>query len=203
MKKLLSITLVIMTGLWFTGCGLTSGTLFVDQPVDERIESSAGTTLDEVQVGHAIVDFTDNSSWQDYNIEGIEDGCIVLDAWNLMATPVSGEVWVTLDTTNAAINGIATASDVDSAVVAAGGFRVFNGIAIPAGSDTLNVTVAPFDPPTKHFTCAETFALLENVDQLVAAMQQGYFVAWGFGNEATYHFVFDGIVFGAHVTGSL
>jgi hypothetical protein len=193
MEKLLSITLVMMTGLWLTGCGLTSGTKFIDQPVDERIESEAGSSLDN-QVGHVVVDFTDNSAWQDYNIEGIEDGCIVLDAWNLLNTPVSGEVWITLDTTNTgAINNIAD-------VQAAGGFRVFSGIALPAGSDTLDVNV---DPPTKHFTCQETFALLENVDQLVAATQQGYFVAWGFGNEDVYHFVFDGIVFGVHVTGSL
>jgi hypothetical protein len=193
MNKLLSMILVLMTGLWLNGCGLTSGTIFIPQKVDERIESEAGTSLDN-QIGHVIVDFTNNVDWQDYTIEGIEDGCIVLDAWNLLATPISGEVWVTLDTTNTgSINSIAD-------VQAAGGFRVFGGIALPAGSDTLDVNV---DPPTKHFTCAETFALLENVDQLVGAMQQGYFVAWGFGNEDTYHFVFDGIVFGAHVTGSL
>ena len=189
MNKLLSMILVVMTGLWLTGCGLTSGTIFIPQEVDERIESEAGTSLDD-QIGHAIVDFTDNSDWQDYNIEGIEDGCIVLDAWNLLDTPVTGEVWITLDTTATSYTSIAQ-------VEAAGGFRVFTGLVLPAGP---NPTTGL---PTKHFTCAETFALLENVDQLVAAIQQGYFVAWGFGNEDTYHFVFDGIVFGAHVTGSL
>jgi hypothetical protein len=61
MEKLLSITLVMMTGLWLTGCGLTSGTKFIDQPVDERIESEAGSSLDN-QVGHVVVDFTDNSA---------------------------------------------------------------------------------------------------------------------------------------------
>ena len=191
MKKLLSIALVMMTGIWLTGCGLTSGTLFISQDVDNCIESSAGTSLDD-QIGYAIVDFTGNADWQDYNIEGIEDGCIVVDAWNRLGTPVSGEVWITLDTN--AVSGIASIAEIQ----AAGGFRIFHGIALPAGPD-----LPPHDPPTKHFTCAETFALLENVDQLVAALQQGYFAAWGFGTEAEYSFVFDGIVFGAHVTGSL
>jgi hypothetical protein len=193
MKKLLCITLVVMTGLWLAGCGLRSGTVFVKSEVDGSIESQAGTTLDS-QVGHRIVDFTNESDWDKYSIEGIEDGCIVLDAWNLLDAQISGEVWITLDTNNTA--GINTPADAE----AVGGFRVFSGIALPAGSDTLDVNV---DPPTKHFTCQETFALLENVDRLVDAMRQGYFVAWGFGNEDTYHFVFDGIVFGVHVTGSL
>jgi hypothetical protein len=188
MKKLLLFALVVLTGIWLTGCGLTSGTEFISQKVDNRIESSSGTTLDAV--GFAIVNFTDNSAWQDYNIEGIEDGCIVLDAWNRLDTPVSGEVWITLDT-------LATSFTTAAEIEAAGGFRVFQGILLPAGPDF------PPNDPTKHFTCAETFALLENVDQLVSAMQQGYFVAWGAANEDTFNFTYDGIVFGAHVTGSL
>ncbi|MBU0690624.1 hypothetical protein KKH18_02315 [bacterium] len=193
MKKLLVFTLVLMTGILLNGCGLTSGTLFIAQDVDGQIvsNSASSSTLDEA-FGHVIVNFTDNADWQDYNIEGIEDGCIVMDVWNELTTTVSGEVWITLDTL--AISGINSVADIE----AAGGFRVFSGILIPAGPDVPGV-----DPATYHFTCAETFALLENVDQLVAAMQQGYFVAWGAANEDTFNFTYDGIVFGAHVTGSL
>ena len=193
MKKLLVYALVAATGIFLNGCGLLSGTVFVSQDVDERIESEAGGTLDD-QFGHAIVDFTDNSDWQDYTIEGIEDGCIVLDAWNLLATEISGEVWITEDTSAAVTAAIHSVADIQ----AAGGFRIFAGIALPAGPHDPGT-----DPPTKHFTCAETLALLEHVEDLVAVMQTGYFVAWGAGEQDVYHFVFDGIVFGCHVTGSM
>lgn len=194
MKKIICTALVVLTGLMLSSCGLTSGTVFISQEVSGEIESNSASssTLDET-FGHVIVNFTDNSDWQDYEIEGIEDGCIVMDVWNQLDATVSGEVWITMDTLQTGYTSIAQ-------IEAAGGFRIFSGIALPAGSPSLNPNV---DPPTKHFTCAETFALLENVDQLVSAMQQGYFVAWGLANEDTFHFTWSGIVFGAHVTGSL
>jgi hypothetical protein len=195
MKKLIYLVLFAVAALSLSGCGLVSGTVFVSQEVEGRIESSSSDNgpLDD-SFGHAIVDFTDNSDWQDYEIEGVEDGCIAMDAWNQLATVASGEVWITTDTTEAAIAAINSVSDIQ----AAGGFRVFNGIALPAGPHDPDL-----DPPTKHFTCAETLALLENVDQLVGVLQTGYFVAWGVGNEDSYSFTFDGIIFGIHLTGSL
>jgi len=193
MKKLTTFALASLLVLMLSSCGLVSGTVFITQEVDGSIASSSGSSLDAT-FGHAVVDFTDNSDWQDYNIEGIEDGCIILDAWNEIADSISGEVWITMDTTNAAIAGINSLQDVEDA----GGFIVFAGLALPPGPDV------PFvDSPTKHFTCQETLAKLYNVDLLVAALQQGYFVVWGLADQNVFQFTYDGIVFGAHVTGSL
>lgn len=192
MRKTVHILAALLVFI-VSGCGLTSGTAFVSTSIDERIETEVGGTLDD-QFGGAVVDFTDESGWQDFTIEGVEDGCIALDAWNLLAQPVSGEIWITTDTTTAARNAINSVADVQ----AAGGFRIFSGIALAAGPNN------PANPAeAQHFTCAETISLLENVDQLVAAMQTGYFVVWGAGDQDEYHLVFDGLAFGIHVTGSL
>lgn len=190
MKTKLCILAALLI-LIVSGCGLTSGTAFVSTDIDERIEASVGGSLDD-QFGGAVVDFTGESEWQDFTIEGIEDGCVAFDAWNLLATPATGEVWITDDTTEAARNAIGSVADIQ----AAGGFRIFSGIALEAGPNDLN-------GPGQHFTCAYTITRLENVDRLVEALQRGYFVGWGAGNENEYSFVFDGIFFGIHVTGSL
>ena len=188
--KLKLCILAAMLLLMVSGCGLVSGTAFVKTDIDERIEANVGGSLDD-QFGGAVVDFTGESEWQDFTIEGIEDGCVAFDAWNYLSTPISGEVWITEDTTLAARSAIGSVADIQ----AAGGFRIFSGIALAAGPDAVN---AP-----QHFTCAYTITRLENADRLVEALQRGYFVGWGAGNEDAYHFAFDGIFFGIHVTGSL
>lgn len=189
MKKILCIFAVLLMVV-ISGCGLVSGTAFVSTDIDERIEAEVGGSLDD-QFGGAVVDFTGESEWQDFTIEGIEDGCVAFDAWNYLPTPISGEVWITSDTSAAGRASISSVADIE----AAGGFRIFSGIALAAGPD-------PVDTP-QHFTCAYTISRLENVDLLVEALQRGYFVGWGAGNQNAYHFAFDGIVFGVHVTGSL
>lgn len=192
--KLKLCILAALSLVLLNGCGLTSGTAFVKTDIGERIEAQSGSSPLDDEFAGVVVDFTGESEWQDFTIEGIEDGCVALDAWNLLGTPVSGEVWITMDTTASARAGINSVADIQ----AAGGFRIFSGIALAAGPDDPN---NPSD--AQHFTCASTIELLENVDQLVAALQTGYFVAWGAGNEDAYDFVFDGIFFGVHVTGSL
>ncbi len=188
--KLKLCILAALLLLIVSGCGLVSGTAFVSTDIDERIEAEVGGSLDD-QFGGAVVDFTGESEWQDFTIEGIEDGCVAFDAWNYLATPITGEVWITEDTTAAARAGINSIADIQ----AAGGFRIFSGIALEAGPDALN--------SPQHFTCAYTISRLENVELLVEALQRGYFVGWGAGNEDVYNFAFDGIFFGIHVTGSL
>lgn len=189
MRKVLCILAALLVVI-VSGCGLTSGTAFVSTDIGERIEAQSGGSLDD-QFAGAVVDFTGESEWQDFTIEGIEDGCVAFDAWNNLSTPVSGEVWITSDTSASARAAINSVADIQ----AAGGFRIFSGIALAAGPDAAN---AP-----QHFTCAYTISRLENVDLLVEALQRGYFVGWGAGNEDVYDFAFDGIFFGIHVTGSL
>lgn len=189
MKLKLCILAALMVTI-VSGCGLVSGTAFVSTDIDERIEAQVGGSLDD-QFAGVVIDFTTESEWQDFTIEGIEDGCVAFDAWNYLSSPISGEVWITADTTAAAREAINSVADIE----AAGGFRIFSGIALEGGPDAEN---AP-----QHFTCEYTITRLEHVDQLVEALQRGYFVAWGAGNESAYDFAFDGIFFGVHVTGSL
>jgi len=192
MRKVLCILAVLLMVI-VSGCGLVSGTAFVKQDVDETIVADQGGSLDD-QFAGAVVDLTDNSDWSDFTIEGIEDGCVALDAWNLLADSVSGEIWITDDTTATARGAIHSVADI----VTAGGFRVFSGLALEPGPDDPNIQT-----DAQHFTCAYTISRLENVDLLVAAVQRGYFVAWGAGDQDQYHFQISGIVFGIHVTGSL
>jgi hypothetical protein len=188
MKKIILTALSGLTLVVFlNGCGLVSGTAFVSQGVDGEINAvdapqgvRGGRSLDDGLAG-VVVDLTDNSDYGDIDVQGIEAGCIRTHAINHLATPVSGEVWITLDTT--------LVTD-DPAVVMANGFRVFSGIALLASE-------------TRDFTCEETLALLENVDQLVNAVQIGYFKAWGIGNEDTYDFSLENIYIGLYLTGSL
>jgi hypothetical protein len=175
-----SIFLSLAVALVITGCGLVSGTVFVSQEVDNRIESNVGSTLDDQFTG-AVVNFKDNSDFKKVTIEGVEDVCIRVTAANLLSTPISGEIWVTADT-------IMTGQT--PATVRASGFRVFHGIALNGNQ-------------TRTFTCAETLQLLENLDRLSAVVETGYFAVWAMGDQNTYHVTFDGIVFGVHVTGSL
>jgi hypothetical protein len=172
--------LSLAVALVIAGCGLVSGTVFVSQSVDNRIESNAGSTLDEQFTG-AVVNFKDNSDFKKVTIEGVEDVCIRVTATNLLSTPISGEIWVTADTTRAGQT---------PANVRATGFRVFHGIALNGNE-------------TRVFTCAETLQLLENLDRLSSAVETGMFGVWGMGDQDVYHVTFDGIVFGVHVTGSL
>ncbi|MCB9357930.1 MAG: hypothetical protein H6506_02335 [Calditrichaeota bacterium] len=188
------VLLAVLLLLTLSGCGLVSGTAFVSVELDERIEAETGPSPLDEQFAGAVVDFTEESEWQDFSIEGVEDGCVAMDAWNRLATPISGEVWITDDTSAAARAAINSVADIE----AAGGFLVFSGIALEAGPADPNV---PGD--AQHITCESTIEHLENVDLLVEAIQRGYFVVWGAGNESSYSFVFDGIFFGVHVTGSL
>ena len=159
MKKL---TILFMLAALLTamviigGCGLVSGTVFISQEVDGSLEAQAGAspilaergtpTLDD-QFGGAKVDLTDNSDWQDIDIDGIEDICVRLTAQNLLSQEVSGEVWVTV-------------GDVEYTTIVEvqnNGFRVFSGLAL-----------APLE--TRTFECSETLELFENLDQLVDAV---------------------------------
>lgn len=191
--KLKLCILAALLVLIVSGCGLVSGTAFISQKIDGRITAQTDETLDGQFAGD-VVDLTDNGDWSDFTIEGVEDGCIALDAWNKLSTPATGEIWITEDTTLAARSQITSVADI----IAAGGFRVFHGIALEAGPDN------PADPnDAQHFGCAETIDKLENVEQLVEMVQRGYFVAWGAGNEDEYDLEFDGLIIGIHVTGSL
>ena len=185
--KTRSIAIGLLLLIVIAGCGLVSGTIFLSQKVNGTINSQVGTSLllqgrgqnlDDA-IGGVVVDFTDNSDWKDYTIEGVEDGCIRFDATNHLATPVTGEVWITLDTT--------VAANVDA--IRANGFRIFHGMALAASE-------------TKTFTCANTLPLLENVEQLTNAIVGGRFKAWGLGEQDSYNVTFSNIYLGAHVTGS-
>lgn len=181
-----SLTLLVLFG----GCGFLSGTVFISQDVEGDINSSTDgavaiqgergdRTLDAF--GGAFVDLTDNSEWNDIDIDGIEDICTRLTAINNSDQPVSGEVWVTLgDTVYSSI----------AAVEAAGGFRVFHGLALE-----------PLE--TRIFECAETLELFENLDRLVDAVAFGKFYVWGRGDQETYDITYEAIYLGMHVTGSL
>ncbi len=189
MKK----TVLILAGLLMmivSGCGLTSGTAFVSQEVDGTITTNTGDGMRggggalDSQMEGVLVDLTDNSDWSDFTIEGVEDGCISVTAQNHLATPVSGEIWIVLDT------DFDPAGDPNAVRNNATAFKVFEGLAL-AGSET------------KLFTCAETIEMLQNTDLLVEAVRDGRFQAFGLGNEDTYHFTLTGVVFGFHITGSI
>lgn len=173
-----------------SGCGLVSGTVFISQKVDGRIEAQSGTAvaatrardgLDEI-FGGAKVDLRNNSDWQDIDVDGIEDICVRLTAINLLNQNVSGEAWVTVGE-DSAFTSIAQ-------IQAAGGFRIFSGL-----------YVGPQD--TVIFTCGETLDLFENLDKLADAVKEGVFWVWGRGDQDVYHIKYEAIYLGIHVTGSL
>lgn len=173
-----------------SGCGLTSGTAFVSQEVDGVITTDTrpgglrGEGALDTQMEGVVVDLTDNSDWSDFTIEGVEDGCISVHAENHLNTPVSGEIWIVMDTE------FDPAGDPDAVRNHSGAFKVFEGMAL-----------APNE--IKQFTCFETIALLQNTDRLVEAVREGRFQAFGLGNEDVYCFTLTGIVFGFHITGSI
>ena len=102
MKKLLILT-ALAAMVFVTGCGLTSGTAFISQPVDGSIVTDTrpsglrGAGNLDTQMAGVVVDLTENSDWSDFTIEGVEDGCIYVEADNHLDTPVSGEVWIVMD----------------------------------------------------------------------------------------------------------
>jgi hypothetical protein len=174
------------------GCGFLSGTVFITQDLKDyavEAESSGSSTLraggpgrlDEVFHG-AKVDLRDNSDWQDIDVDGIEDICVRLTVINLTDSSMSGEAWVTIGE-DSLYTSIAQ-------VQAAGGFRVFHGLVVAGGS-------------TRTFLCSETFGIFENLDKLVDAVSTGVFWVWGRGDQAVYHFRYEAIYLGMHVTGSL
>lgn len=189
MKKLLCILAALLLVL-MSGCGLTSGTAFVSQEVDGTITTDTrdtalrgGNSLDSQMEG-VLVDLTDNSDWSDFTIEGVEDGCISVHAVNHLNTPVSGEIWIVMDT------DFDPAGEPSAVRNHSGAFKVFEGMAL-----------APSE--TKQFTCFETIEMLQNTDRLVEAVQAGKFQAFGLGNEDVYCFTLTGVVFGFHITGSI
>jgi len=189
MKKLIVI-LAALAVVILSGCGLTSGTAFVSQEVSGTITTDTrdllrdGDRALDSQMEGVQVDLTGNSDWSDFTIEGVEDGCISVHAENHLATPVSGEIWIVMDTDfdpagdPAAVRNNATA------------FKVFEGMAL-----------APNE--VKQFTCLETIEMLQNTDRLVEAVQEGRFQAYGLGDQDVYCFTLTGIVFGFHITGSI
>ena len=179
----------LMVLVVLAGCGFLSGTVFISQEVNGSVRSSAGTLLAREggprgldSFGGAKVYLLDNSTWQDIDIDGIEDICVRLTATNHRPQPVSGEVWVTvgLDSTYTSIAEIEAAS----------GFRVFYGIALQAGE-------------TRTFSCSETLDQFENLDKLVDAVKEGVFWVWGRGDQDTFDITYEAIYLGMHVTGSL
>jgi hypothetical protein len=187
---LLGVTVAFV--LFLNGCGLVSGTAFISQSLDNSIEAQSSASVQHGgpngrfdSFGGAKVDLRDNSDWKDITIEGIEDICVRLTAVNMGPDSVSGEAWVTVgeDSTYGNI----------AAVQAAGGFRIFSGVLMgPAGSPTDSIT----------YPCSETFHLFENLDRLVDAVKTGVFWVWGRGDQPSYHFRYDAIYLGIHVTGS-
>ena len=189
MKKVLCILATLLMVI-VSGCGLTSGTAFVSQEVDGTITTDTrdtgirgGNALDSQMEG-VLVDLTDNSDWSDFTIEGVEDGCISVNAVNHLATPVSGEIWIVMDTDFDPAGDPAAVRNNSTA------FKVFEGMAL-----------APNE--THQFTCHETIEMLQNTDRLVEAVQEGKFKAFGLGNEDVYCFTLTGVVFGFHITGSI
>ena len=172
-KRWIWICAALLTVFVIAGCGLVSGTAFITQKVDNRIAAADGTSLqrapgnanlDDPTFRGVLVDMTQNGDWKNVTIEGVEDMCFHAIGVNHLATAVSGEVWIVIndDTT------------LTQAQVQAQGFRVFAGIAFPAGQQNVPRT----------FTCEETRALLENSDRLVDAIKKGKFTAWGFGDQS-------------------
>jgi hypothetical protein len=183
--KYLVLIAVIVSALVMAGCGLISGTLFVSHDVTESLHAQVGGTLDEVFIG-AKVDLTENDDWKKIDIDGVEDVCVRVHATNHLATPVSGQVWVTMDT---------TLSGRTPQWVRDNGFIVFEGLALPA---------APAGGDTSHtFTCSETLQMMKNLDLLSDAVKAGRFAVWAMGDQSNYDITYDGVVFGIHVTGSL
>ncbi|MBU0507852.1 hypothetical protein KKH27_03305 [bacterium] len=182
-----SLMLLVALG----GCGLLSGTVFVSEKVDDNIEAQSGSSADSRAggVGHldetfrgAKVDLRDNADWQDIDVDGIEDICVRLTVVNLLSTPISGQAWVTIgeDSTYTSIQQVQDA----------GGFLIFQGLAVAGDS-------------TRIFPCSETLGIFENLDRLVDAVKNGVFWVWGRGDQDTYHFRYEAIYLGMHVTGSL
>ncbi len=188
MKAMLLGALMALLVMMVAGCGLMSGTIFVSQAVTGNIGGSAGAgPLDDTVLRGAVVDLTDNGDLNNVDVDGIEDLCVVTHAVNNLATPVEGEVWVTTDTT--------TIFTSIAAIQAAGGFRIFNGIALEG---------VPSPDATHDFTCAETMSLIENLDLLAPLITNpGYFKVWALAEQGPYDFEFSNIYFGMHVTGSL
>ncbi len=189
MKKVLCILATLLMVI-VSGCGLTSGTAFVSQEVDGTITTDTrdtgirgGNALDSQMEG-VLVDLTDNSDWSDFTIEGVEDGCISVNAVNHLASTVSGEIWIVMDTDFDPAGDPAAVRNNSTA------FKVFEGMAL-----------APNE--THQFTCHETIEMLQNTDRLVEAVQEGKFKAFGLGNEEVYCFTLTGVVFGFHITGSI
>lgn len=189
MKKTILILAALLMMI-VSGCGLTSGTAFVSQEVEGTISTDTRDALRggngalDSQMEGVLVDLTDNSDWSDFTIEGVEDGCISVDAQNHLSTPVSGEIWIVMDTS------FDPAGNPDAVRNNATAFKVFEGMAL-----------APNE--TKQFTCAETIELLQNTDRLVEAVQDGQFKAFGLGDQDVYCFTLTGVVFGFHITGSI
>ncbi len=189
MKKfILLCTTGLLAMLTLSGCGLVSGTMFVSQGVDGEIMTDTrpaavrgGNNHLDVEMEGVVVDLTDNSDYGDIDVNGIEAGCVNTHAINHLDTPVSGEVWITLDTT--LVTG-------DPAVVMANGFRVFSGLALLPNEE-------------RDFTCEQTLDLIENLDQFADAVAIGYFKAWGLGDQTIYCFTLTNIYIAVGVTGSL
>ncbi len=174
-----------------SGCGLVSGTVFVSERLTDPGDSivtdtrpggsrdGSGRSLD-TRIEGVVVDLSDNSDYNDIDVDGVEDCCIRATGINHLATPVSGEVWITLD--------VNVPGDVAS--IQANGFRIFHGMALGPNE-------------THIFTCAETLSLLENIDQLNEAIQVGKFKAWGLGDQDIYCFSLTEVFIGMHLTGSI
>ncbi len=188
MKRILALLAIstLLTTL-IVGCGFVSGTVFVSEEIEGDIVSDTRPgdmrgmpgSLD-VNIEGREIDLNDNSDYQDITVEGIEDCCIRCHAVNHIDTPVSGEVWITMD-----VNTPGTVADIQ-----ANGFRIFSGIALQPNEE-------------RDFTCQETLALLENVDQLSNAVSVGKFKVWGLGNESIYCFTLSNVYIGMHITGSI
>lgn len=188
MKKFIAILALCLSIIaLFSGCGLVSGTVLVTEGIDETIMTDTrpgalrGAGHLDVEIGSAVVDLTDNSDYGDIDVNGIDAGCVRTHAINHLDTPISGEVWITLDTT-------LVTNDPD--VIRANGFRVFHGIALLPNEE-------------RDFTCEETLALIENLDQFADAVKIGYFKAWGLGDQTIYCFTLSNIYIGLYLVGSL
>jgi hypothetical protein len=184
MKKLTTIYAALaLLIMMVCGCGLVSGTLFVSQELDTPIHSEGGATTLDDNIGSALVDLTDNSDYGDIDVNGIEAGCVSTFARNCNpSAPISGEVWVTLDTLD---HPEWTAQDVRD-----NSFRVFQGMFLAAGD-------------THTFTCQETLDLIENLDQFSNAVAVGKFRAWGIGDQDVFCIDLQNIFIGLFLTGSL